>query len=202
MTSNCCILFVLAFCPWPFLGHWVIPCPVLCPKTDLYRHTSQSLGLLASFWLCLTNGRHQEKTQGRKKERSGQLAATLQALTCSLPVSSLSLSYWELSSRSAPLRWQPASAGSPPLHGSGLIKLQVHHSLPLFFGCRGDKGLPYLIVPGWLNVPVDPLTLSTIISSIFAKFFSVELSWTGHLFPVGTLTDTVSWGLHPLNLRI
>lgn len=116
--------------------------------------------------------------------------------TCSPP---LSLPYWELGSRSAPLRSQPASAGLPPLYGSGLTRLQLHHPLPLSFGHRGDEGLPYLIVPGWLTVPVVPLTLSTIINSIFAKCFSFELSWTGHLFPIGTLTDTVSWGLYPLN---
>lgn len=78
ITSNCCILFLMVFCPLPCRGHSGILCLALCPKDDLHGHVAQS-PRLTSFWLCSTNRREQQKTG---QEESGQV---YRLLPCLLP---------------------------------------------------------------------------------------------------------------------
>lgn len=67
ITSNCRILFMLAFCLLPILGHSFTLCLALCPQGWLLQ-TQHQRPRPTGFWLCLINGRHQQKTEGGKKE--------------------------------------------------------------------------------------------------------------------------------------
>lgn len=67
ITSNCHILFMLVFCLLPILGHSFTLCLPLCPQGWLLQMQHQR-PRPTGFWLCLVNGMHQQKTEGRKKE--------------------------------------------------------------------------------------------------------------------------------------
>lgn len=106
----------------------------------------------------------------------------------------LSLSCWQLGSRSIILRSWSASARLPPFYGSSLTGLQSYHSLPLSFGSESDKVIFYLLVCRELTTPMNPLTFSTVISSTFIKFSTVELFWAHYLFCVVIFIDILPPG--------
>lgn len=113
--------------------------------TDMSARAQASWLLSGCVWPM--GGTKRRLRAGRKRGQVDRLPP-YRLSTCSL---SFSMPYWEWSSRSIPLRLWPASAGSPPLHGSGLTRLQLQHSLPLSFGRRGDKDFPYLMAAGLLT---------------------------------------------------
>lgn len=138
----------------------------LCaPKADLYRHITQS-PMPNGFWLCLTNEGHPKKTEGQKKE-----VKFTGYHTGPSPIPP-SLPYWAFGSRSIPL-WPQLLAGWP----SSMAPVSPDSN------CIILSPYPSGLVPSpWVPVSADFLTLFTIVSSTFIKFFSVELFWAYHLF--------------------